>query len=180
MSNFLKEMVLSQFMFDRLELSPSLSKYLIAISPILGITGSVENKKFYVLSKYFSLKDDRIVIDFCSDSPPEQLSLNLLRKGEDPILIAVLSNFPIEYKYFKEGRNLPVPIYLNSVISFECTLEEKLEVQDSRIAIYKVVQASGVAGLDPDFNDEITIAKTLEVMTLAAVDTYIINKKAEK
>ena len=56
-----------------------------------------------------------------------------------------------------------------------------MEVENEEyFAILEVVQASGVAGLDPDFNDNITLAKTLEVMSLTAVDTYVIEKKLEK
>ncbi|MHA1202962.1 MAG: hypothetical protein ACTSQ4_10640 [Candidatus Heimdallarchaeaceae archaeon] len=168
-------------MFDRLELSTSLSKYLVSISPILGISGDIENKEFFMITKYFSLKDDKILIEICKNSAPEEFSLNLLRKGEDSILMAAQSGIPINEKYFQNGTIISAPIYLNSVISFECKLDNQLLVDNGcSIAIYKIVQASGVAGLDPDFNDDVTIAKTIEIMTLAAVDTHIVNKKIAK
>ncbi|MHA1552250.1 MAG: hypothetical protein ACTSUP_04515 [Candidatus Heimdallarchaeaceae archaeon] len=37
----------------------------------------------------------------------------------------------------------------------------------------------GVAGLDPTFNDKVTLAKTIEIMSLSAVDNYIIERKIE-
>ncbi len=168
-------------MFDRLELSTSLSKYLVSISPMLGISGNLESKKFYMITKYFSLNKDRVLLEFCTDKVPEEMSLNLLRKGEDGILMAASSDFPIEVKHFQKGKDVSVPIYINSVISFECKLEQQLELEsECTLAIYKVVQASGVAGLDPYFNDKVAIAKTIEIMSIAAVDTYIVNKKLGK
>lgn len=165
-------------MFDRLELSPALSRYLNSISPMLGITGNLENRKYFMITRYFSLKDERILVELSTNSAPKELSLNLLRKGEDPLLMAVLAHFPIEDKNFQLGEAVSVPIYVNSVISFECKLVKQLLSEvDSSIAIYKVVHACGVAGLDPEFNEQVTIAKTVEVMTLSAVDTYVINKK---
>ena len=168
-------------MFDRLELSPKLSKYLVSISPILGITGSIADFSLQMITKYFSLDEEKVLVELHTEVAPDELSLNLLRKGEDPILIAAITGFPIDEKYFQKGKRLDVPIYLNSVISFEGKLEETIKSSlDYTLAVYKIVQVSGVAGLDPDFNDDITIAKTLEIMTLASVDTYIINKKTEK
>lgn len=168
-------------MFDRLELSTSLSKYLVSISPILGISGDLDHKEYFMITKYFSLKDDRILIEICKDSAPEELSLNLLRKGEDSILMAAKSEVPINEKYFQTGKIISAPIYLNSVISFECKLDKQLVVDSGcSVAIYKIVQASGVAGLEPDFNDDVTIAKTIEVMTLAAVDAHIVIRKIAK
>jgi len=58
--------------------------------------------------------------------------------------------------------------------------EEKLDYQGNEtLAIYKVVAALGVAGLDPTFNDKVTLAKTIEIMSLSAVDNYIIERKIE-
>lgn len=164
-------------MFDRLELSTSLAKYLLSISPVLGICGEGENSSYYMITKYFSLGEDKIIVEIGSESAPEELSLNLLRKGEDPMLIAIQKKFPIEEKYFQKGKAISTSIYVNSVISFECKLVKELNIYKKILGVYRVVQVNGVAGLDPDFNDDVTIAKTIEVMTLAAVDTFIINRK---
>lgn len=167
-------------MFDRLELSPSLAKYLISISPILGVSGTIGNSEYYMITKYMPLRDNMLLLELKSKKAPEELSLNLLRKGEDGLLISVKLNSSVSDNLFIKGTVLSVPIYKNSVLSLECKLVNQLDIDTPLcLAVYEVVQASGVAGLDPDFNDEVTIAKSIEVMTLAAVDTYIINRKIE-
>ena len=160
-------------MFDQLELPPELSQYLNSISPILGISGEIKSHKMFMLDKYISLPDNRILLFFNSEDIPEEISLNLLRKGEDKILISALTNHPLEEKYLKKGNKVAAPIYVHSVVSFEAIFVQKLlELDKGSLVIFKIIHGSGVAGLDPDFNDHITIIKTVEVMTLSPVDSH--------
>ncbi len=164
-------------MFDRLELSPELSRYLVSISPMLGISGNLEAHNLHVITNYFALKEAKLIVDICSVSAPNEISFNLLRRGEDSILIAAYSKEQLDKNNLQKGVKINAPIYVNSVISFEAILERTIDFNEgSSLAIYKIVHVSGVAGLDPDFNDDVTIAKTIEVMTLSAVDTYVIEK----
>lgn len=168
-------------MFEQLQLPAELSQLLVSISPILGISGKVDDHKLYVLTKYFTLNNNKVVISFTEKDIPKEITLNILRRGEDSKILAALSNQSLEEEKLKKSSNFEAPFYIHSVISFEAKLERVVEVDSKEfLAIFKVVQASGVAGLDPDFNDEITLAKTLEVMSLTAVDTYVIKRKIEK
>ena len=165
-------------MFDNLELPSSMVDYLISITPILGISGTLDNYTLYVFSKYLALSDNNIILNFASSDVPETISLNILRKGEDSIIISGTKNEKLDQKRLKTARVLKNPYYIHSVITFEAKLEDKLDHQGNEtLAIYKVVAAVGVAGLDPTFNDRVTLAKTIEVMSLSAVDNYIIERK---
>ena len=168
-------------MFDQVKLPPDLCNYLVSISPLLGLGGSIEKQDLFVLTKYFPLNNSRILLSLPKNGVPEEISLNLLRKGEDRILISAYNKKQLETKLIKPGNTLSVPIYNHSVISLEARLINQLEIEaDENLAIYEIVDASGVAGLDPDFNDGVTIAKTFEVMSLTAVDTLVIERKIQQ
>ena len=181
MSKFLKGIHQLSTMFDQLQLPAELSQLLVSISPILGISGKIDDHKLYVLTKYFPINNDRLVISFTEKDIPKEITLNILRKGEDSKILAAFSNQSLEEEKLKISSNFEAPLYIHSVISFEAKLDQVVEVDNEEfLAIFKVIQAYGAAGLDPDFNDEITLAKTLEVMSLTAVDTYVIKRKLEK
>ena len=168
-------------MFDQLQLPAELSSLMVSITPLLGISGNIDEHKLYVLTKYFPLSNNRLVISFSVKEIPSEITLNILRKGEDSKIPAALSNQSLEEKNLKESTKITSPFYIHSIVSFEAKLLQVLDVgNEEHLAIFEVVQASGVAGLDPDFNDNITLAKTLEVMSLSAVDTYVIERKLEK
>jgi len=168
-------------MFEQLQLPAELSKLMVSFTPLLGISGNIENHKLYVLTKYFPINNNRLVISFSEREIPKEITLNVLRKGEDSKILAALANQSLDVENLKKCSNFETPLYIHSVISFEAKLVQVLKVDEEEfLAIFEVVQASGVAGLDPDFNDEITLAKTLEVMSLTAVDTYVIKRKLEK
>ena len=165
-------------MFDQLDLPLDLSQYLISISPILGISGDVNDYQLHVITQYFALSNNMILINIEKEHIPEELTLNLLRKGEDEILIAAFNQSTIEKKYLQQGKKIKTPHYLHSILSFETKVFKKLEkINKQSLAIYEVLYVNGVAGLDPTFNDRVTLAKTLEVMALSAVDKYVIEKK---
>ena len=167
-------------MFDNLELPSSMVDYLISITPILGISGTSESYTMYVFSKYFALSDNKILLHFSDSDIPETISLNILRKGEDNTIISGTKNEKLDQKRLETAEVLKNPYYIHSVITFEVKLEKKLDYQGNEIlAIYKVVAAFGIAGLDPTFNDKVTLAKTIEIMSLSAVDNYIIERKIE-
>ena len=168
-------------MFDQLQLPAELSNLMVSITPILGISGKKEEHKLFVLPKYFSIGNNRLVIAFPEKEIPSEVSLNVLRKGEDSKIITALSGSTLDVQNLEEGRTISSPHYIHSVISFEAKLIQVLEIESGEnLAVFEVIQARGVAGLDPDFNDQITLAKTLEVMSLTAVDTYVIKRKIEK
>jgi hypothetical protein len=168
-------------MFDQVKLPRELCSYLVSISPLLGIGGDVDKQDLYVLTKYFPLNECSIVLTLPKNGIPKEFSLNLLRKGEDRILISAYNKEQLESKLLKRGDVISAPIYNHSVISFEAKLKKQLEYDgDETLAVYEIVHATGVAGLDPDFNDVVTIAKTLEVMSLTAVDTLVIERKIQR
>ncbi len=168
-------------MFEQLQLPAELSKLMVSFTPLLGISGNIENHKLFVLTNYFPINNNRLVISFSEREIPKEITLNVLRKGEDSKILAALANQSLKVENLKKSSNFEAPLYIHSVISFEAKLVQVLDVDEEEfLAIFEVVQASGVAGLDPDFNDEITLAKTLEVMSLTAVDTYVIKRKLEK
>ena len=167
-------------MFDNLELPSRLVDYLISITPILGISGTLDNYTMHVFSKYFALSDNKLVLNFATPNVPETISLNILRKGEDNTIISGYKNETLNQKHLETSKVLSTPYYVHSVLTFEAKLEDKLDYQGTEtLAVYKIVAALGVAGLDPSFNDEVTLAKTIEVMSLSAVDNYIIERKIE-
>lgn len=167
-------------MFDNLELPSSMVDYLVSITPILGISGTLDNYTMYVFSKYFALSDNKIILHFTESDVPETISLNILRKGDDNTVISGYKNEKLDQKRLETAKVLNNPYYVHSVITFEVKFEEKLDYQENEtLAIYKVVAAFGVAGLDPTFNDKVTLAKTIEIMSLSAVDNYIIERKIE-
>lgn len=168
-------------MFEQLQLPAELSKLMVSFTPLLGISGNIENHKLYVLTNYFPINNNRLVISFSEREIPKEITLNVLRKGEDSKILAALANQSLKVENLKKSSNFEAPLYIHSVISFEAKLVQVLDIgKEEFLAIFEVVQANGVAGLDPDFNDEITLAKTLEVMSLTAVDTYVIKRKLEK
>jgi len=165
-------------MFDNLNLPVSMVDYLISITPILGLSGTLDNYTMYVFSKYFALSDNKIVLHFAESDIPVTISLNILLKGDDNTIISGYKNEKLDQKRLERAKVLNNPYYIHSVITFEAKLEEKLDYQGNEtLAIYKVVAALGVAGLDPTFSDKVTLAKTIEVMSLSAVDNYIIERK---
>ena len=167
-------------MFDNLELPSDMVDYLISITPILGMSGTLDNYTMFVFKKYFALSDNKLLIYFTDSDIPESMSLNILRKGEDNTIISGCKNEKLDKKHLETSKVLKNPYYVYSVITFEVEFEEKLDYQGNEIlAIYKVVAAFGVAGLDPTFNDKVTLAKTIEIMSLSAVDNYIIERKIE-
>ncbi|MCK4973130.1 MAG: hypothetical protein KAS52_07390 [Candidatus Heimdallarchaeota archaeon] len=167
-------------MFDNLELPSSMVDYLISITPILGISGTLESYTMYVFSKYFALYDNKILLHFAESDIPETISLNILRKGEDNTIISGTKNEKLDPKRLETSKALKNPYYIHSVITFEAKLEKKLDYNGNEtLAIYEVVAAFGVAGLDPTFNDKVTLAKTIEIMSLSSVDNYIIERKIE-
>lgn len=168
-------------MFEQVKLPSDLCNYLVSISPLLGVSGSIEKQDLFVLTKYVTLSENRILLALPKQSNPEEISLNLLRKGEDKILISAYNRNQLDTKLIKQGNTISVPIYNHSVLSLEAKLKNRLEVDSNEnIAIYEIVDASGIAGLDPDFNDDVTIAKTFEVMSLTAVDTLVIQRKIQQ
>ena len=167
-------------MFDNLELPIEMSDYLISITPLLGISGTMDEYNLYSFNKYFSISDNRLVILFSTIDIPEKMTINVLRKGEDKKIIAVHKKEKINQKFLKESRLYFLPYYIHSVISFETKLEKIIYTKDNEnLAIFKIDSAVGVAGLDPTFNDKVTLAKTLEVMSMSAVDNYVIERKLE-
>ncbi|MHA1202481.1 MAG: hypothetical protein ACTSQ4_08170 [Candidatus Heimdallarchaeaceae archaeon] len=74
-------------MFDNLELPSSMVDYLVSITPILGISGTLNNYTMYVFSKYFALSDHKILLHFTESDIPKTISLNILRKGDDNTVI---------------------------------------------------------------------------------------------
>lgn len=167
-------------MFDNLKLPASMVNYFISITPILGLSGTLDNYTMYVFNKYFALSDNKIVLNFAESNIPETISLNILRKGDDNTIISGTKNEKLDQKRLEKANVLKNPYYVHSVITFEVKLEEKLDYHGNEtLAIYKVVAAFGVAGLDPTFSDKVTLAKTIEVMSLSAVDNYIIERKIE-
>ena len=167
-------------MFDNLELPSSMVDYLISITPILGISGTLDNYTLHIFRKYFALSDNKLILNFAEVAIPESISLNILRKGEDNTIISGYANERLDQKLLKTSKVLNNPYYIHSVLTFEAELEERLIYQGNEtLAIYKIVAAFGVAGLDPTFSDKVTLAKTIEVMSLSAVDNYIIERKIE-
>lgn len=165
-------------MFDSVELPSEICKHLVSITPILGISGSFDDYYLWIISKYFPISSNQILIPFSSKEPPKELSLNILRKGEDDTMIAVLKQSKLNPKVLEEGKKIVAPIYNRAIITLETKLSESsLITKNQKLAIYDIVYAYGVAGLDPDFNDEITIAKTIEVMSPTSVDTLVVKKK---
>ncbi|MBY9002096.1 MAG: hypothetical protein KGD64_14345 [Candidatus Heimdallarchaeota archaeon] len=167
-------------MFDNLELPSSMVKYLISITPLLGISGSLEKHELHVFNNYIPLSGNRLLIQLANSDVPEALSLNILRKGEDKIIISGYNKKNLEVKYMQTTGELKVPYYIHSVLSFEAKYEQTLDYQGKeKLAIYEIISAVGVAGLDPSFNEKVTLAKTIEVMSLSAVDNYVIKRKLE-
>ncbi len=167
-------------MFDNLELPSGMVDYLISITPILGISGTLDNYTMFVFRKYFALSDNKLIVHFENSDIPETMSLNILRKGEDNTILSGHKNERLDQNRLETSNVLKNPYYVHSVITFEVELEEKLDYQGNEtLAIYEVVAALGVAGLDPTFNDKVTLAKTIEIMSLSAVDNYIIERKIE-
>lgn len=167
-------------MFDQLELPAELCKYLVSVTPILGVSGTIEDHELYVITKYFQIRNNKMML-LISDGPiPDNLTLNLLRKGEDRMFISAYNKEKLEYNMLKESKEIQSPSYVHSIVSFEAKLNEKVLIKsDSNIAIYEIIHAVGVAGLDPSFNDDITISKTIEVMALTAVDTLVVERKMQ-
>ncbi len=168
-------------MFDQLQLPANLCNLMVSITPLLGISGTIEEHRLHVLTKYFPITKNRIIIAFSNKEIPSELTLNVLRKGEDNKILAALTEQSLDSQNLKKGGRIESPLYIHSVVSFEVKLLQILDIESEEyLAVFEVVNASGVAGLDPDFNDNITLAKTLEVMSLTAVDTYVIKRKLEK
>ena len=167
-------------MFDQLELPAELCRYLVSVTPILGISGAIDDHELHVITKYFHLGNNKLILSFSDDSIPDNLTLNLLRKGEDRMLISAYKKEKLEHKMLKESKEIQSPFYVHAVVSFEANIREKIGTNsNSKLAIYDIVNAVGVAGLDPSFNDNVTIAKTIEVMALTAVDTLVVERKAQ-
>ncbi len=167
-------------MFDNLELPSNMVDYLISITPILGISGTLESYTTFVFSKYIALSDNKIILHFAESDIPETISLNILRKGDDNTIISGYKNEKLDLKRLKTAKVLNNPYYVHSVIIFEAKFEETLDYPGNEtLAVFKIVAALGVAGLDPTFNDKVTLAKTIEIMSLSAVDNYIIERKIE-
>jgi hypothetical protein len=167
-------------MFDQLELPTELSKYLVSVTPILGINGTIDDHELYVITKYFYLGNNKLILSISDGSIPDNLSLNLLRKGEDRMLISAYKKEKLESKMLKDSKEIQSPFYVHAVVSFGAELSEKIDISiNSKLAVYDIVQAIGVAGLDPSFNDDVTIAKTIEVMALTAVDTLVVERKLQ-
>lgn len=165
-------------MFDSVELPSEICKHLVSITPILGISGSFDDYYLWIISKYFPISSNQILIPFPSKEPPEELSLNILRKGEDDTMIASFKQSKLDSKVLEEGKKIVSPVYNRAIITFETRLSESsLITGKQKLAVYDIVCAYGVGGLDPDFNDEITIAKTIEVMSPTPVDTLVVKKK---
>jgi len=165
-------------MFDNLDLPPELSEYLVSITPILGLSGTMDNYDLYVISKYFPLPNNKILILAEFDEIPKELTLNVLRKGEDAVLISAYNKSSLPEKAIAGSNKINSPFYTRSIVVFELRLEKELQYEATeKLAVYSVVHAHGVAGLDPSFNDEVTIAKTFEVMSLTAVDNLVIKRK---
>jgi len=167
-------------MFDQLELPAELCKYLVSVTPILGISGTIKDHKLHVLTKFFPLKNTQMILVFSDDNIPDELTLNLLRKGEDMVLISAYKKEQLDSKMLKNSKEIQSPFYVHSVVSFEAKLNEKIVSNaNSFLALYDIILGKGVAGLDPSFNDDVTIAKTIEVMSLTAVDTLIVKRKIQ-
>jgi len=167
-------------MFDQLELPADLCYFMASISPLLGISGEIEDYDLHVLTRYFPVDHNHLIIAFPKNGIPEELSLNLLRKGEDRLLIAAYNEEQLDRKTLKTGKKIASPTYIHSVVSFEAKLLKILNYDgNDTLAIYEVLRALGVAGIDPGFNDKVTIAKTIEIMSLTAVDKLVIEKKVQ-
>ena len=168
-------------MFDNLDLPPELSGYLVSITPVLGISGTIDNYNLYAIPKYIPLPNNKILISTEFDEIPMDMTLNVLRKGEDDVLISAYSKSILSEKALAVSKKINSPFYTRSIVVFELKFEKDLQYETKeKLAIYSVVHAHGVAGLDPSFNDEVTMTKTFEVMSLTAVDTYVIERKLEK
>ena len=167
-------------MFDQLQLPANLSQMMVSITPLLGIHGKIEDHKLYAITKYFPIENNKLVLLFEDQDIPDELTLNVLRKGEDSKIIKAFTKVQLDTKNLKKSATVSSPFYIHSILSFEAKLDKVLEIgENEKLGIFEILQSNGVSGLDPDFNDSITLAKTLEVMSLTAVDTYIIKKKLE-
>ncbi len=97
-------------MFDSVELPSEICKHLVSITPILGISGSFDNYSLWMLPKYFPISSNQILIPFSSKEPPEELSLNILRKGEDDTMIATYKQSKLDSKVLEEGKKIEITI----------------------------------------------------------------------
>lgn len=166
-------------MFDSINLPAELVKLLNSITPLVGIIGNINEHKLVLIDHYFPAGKNSLLMELSLDAPVEILSVNVLRKGEDEILVKAFKGEKIDPSKLKEGQERAV-FYTNSVISFILKHKETLKQNaNSCICIYDVMNAWGVAGLDPTFNDDVTLAKSLEVMAMAAVDKYVVKRKLQ-
>ncbi len=167
-------------MFDRLELSTELSKYCVSITPIFALTGTISDPQGLIIHKYLTLSDNNIILTIDRKEIPEELTLNILRKGFDNLIIQTFEeNFA--YPHLIESKSISAPGYEQSILTFEAKKERIIEkIGEESIVLYKLVRAEGVAGLDPDFNDASTLSKTMEVMAISPVDYFYALRKTKK
>ena len=77
-------------MFKRLDLPQKMNEFLVSITPLLAI-GKDEKTTYSVITNYLSISKNKLAI-IHTDILGEELSLNILRKKEDPILISAYKN----------------------------------------------------------------------------------------
>ncbi|MHA1685612.1 MAG: hypothetical protein ACTSYD_04295 [Candidatus Heimdallarchaeaceae archaeon] len=165
-------------MFDSIELPVELVSLFNSPTPLLGIVGTIERHRLIVITNYFHIGKQDLLLEIPNLSPPNVFTINVLRKGEDHILMKAHANEQIEEQKLKIVEPHSVPFYLHSVLSFVLKYKETLKTtENSSLCIYESLIAWGVAGLDPTFNDDVTLAKSLEVMAMTYVDKLVVDRK---
>jgi len=165
-------------MFDNVELPIEIAKYIVSITPVLAIFKEDKKLKYKLIEHIFWVEEGHFLVKWPGTLSPKSVIFNILKKGEDKILINAILNQEINKELLADSTYIAAPRYRNCVLNFECNKASDLEIcENYSITKYKVLSAYGVMGLEPNFNDSITISKTIEVMSLTPVDAQIIKKK---
>lgn len=176
-------------MFNRIDLSPKIVELLNAVTPALILYGTLSECKAEITTKYFSLQKEEffstsqpeILLHLPKMNYPDELTLNILRKGDDAIIEKAYKEGSIEVEKITPSSKIGSPTYKNSILRLELRKEkEYVIINKHKIAIYEVLQGSGVTGLDTAFNDDITLAKTIEVMSPTQVDNLVAKKRIQE
>ncbi len=176
-------------MFDRINLSPKIVGLLNAVTPALILSGTLSEFKAEISTKFFSLQKEQffstsqpeILLHLPKMDYPEELTLNILRKGDDTIIEKVYREGTCDREKITASSKIGSPTYQNSILTLELRKEEEyMIINKHKIAIYEVLHGSGVTGLDTAFNDDITLAKTIEVMSPTQVDNLVVKKRIKE
>ncbi|MHA1401434.1 MAG: hypothetical protein ACTSQE_13880 [Candidatus Heimdallarchaeaceae archaeon] len=168
-------------MFKRMDLPKRMNEFLVSITPLLGISGDKESATYFVVNNYISLSETKLALQLDSEEYPPEISLNILRKNEDPILINAYQNKQIKRELLIPSKEIACLTYGYSILTLETKFREELESSENlSFGIYEIVHVTGDFALDPDFNDDISIAKSIETMAMTAVDSRVVYKKVER